>query len=92
MQVRSLPLLSDYRPGVVISWGAGRRCGSDLALLWPWCRPAPAALIQPLAWEPPHALGAALKGLTKKEELNGSTAYAFIFNGFQSPLRVKSIC
>ena len=25
----------------------------DLALLWLWCRPATAALIQPLAWESP---------------------------------------
>ena len=27
----------------------------DLALLWLWCRPAAAALIQLLAWELPHA-------------------------------------
>ena len=26
-----------------------------------WCRPAAPALIQPLAWEHPHAVGAALK-------------------------------
>ena len=29
-------------------------------LLWLWQRPAAAALIRPLAWEPPHA-GVALK-------------------------------
>ena len=33
----------------------------DLALLWLWCRLADAALMQPLAWEPPYATGAALK-------------------------------
>ena len=33
----------------------------DLALLWRWCRPAGAALIRSLAWEPPYAAGAALK-------------------------------
>ena len=38
-----------------MSCGVGHRCGSDLALLWLWCRPAPAALIQPLAWELPYA-------------------------------------
>ena len=27
----------------------------DLALVWLWCKPAAAALIQPLAWEPPYA-------------------------------------
>ena len=40
---------------------AGRRHGSDLALLWLWCRPAVAAPIQPLAWEPPYAVNVALK-------------------------------
>ena len=33
----------------------------DLALLWLWCRPTATALIQPLAWEPPYAMGSALK-------------------------------
>ena len=33
----------------------------DPELLWLWCRPAAADLIRPLAWEPPHASGAALK-------------------------------
>ena len=37
----------------------------DPVLLWLWCRPAAAAHIQPLAWEPPYAAGAALK--MKKE-------------------------
>ena len=30
-------------------------------LLWLWCRPAGAAPIGPLTWEPPYAMGAALK-------------------------------
>ena len=38
----------------------------DLALLWLWCRLAAMALIQPLAWELPHALGVALKTPKKK--------------------------
>ena len=42
-----------------MSWGVGHRCGSDLALLWLWCRPVATAPIQLLAWEPPHAAGAA---------------------------------
>ena len=33
----------------------------DPALLWLWCRPAVTALILPLVWEPPYAIGAALK-------------------------------
>ena len=37
------------------------RHSSDLILLWLWCRPTAAAPIQPLAWELPYAIGAALK-------------------------------
>ena len=42
-----------------MSCGVGRRHSLDPALLWLWCRPAATALIGPLAWEPPHAAGAA---------------------------------
>ena len=41
---------------------------SDLALLWLGCRPAAAALIQPLAWELPHATSADLKKKKRKGE------------------------
>ena len=44
-----------------MSCGVGRRCGLDLVLLWLWCRLLATALIQPLAWEPWYAEGAALK-------------------------------
>ena len=39
----------------------------DLALLWLWCRPAATALTGPLAWEPPYAMGVALKRQTNKK-------------------------
>ena len=39
--------------------GVGSRCGSDPVLLWLWCRPAAEA--QPLVWEPPYAMVAALR-------------------------------
>ena len=42
-----------------MSCGVGRRRGSDPALLWLWRRPVATAPIQPLAWEPPYAAGAA---------------------------------
>ena len=35
--------------------------GLDPALLWLWRRPVATALIRPLAWEPPYAMGVALK-------------------------------
>ena len=51
-----------------MSCGVGRRCGSDLALLWLWLRLAAIALIRPLAWEPPFASGAALKRQKTKDK------------------------
>ena len=48
--------------GVGMSCGVGgHRCGSDLLWLWLFFRPAAAAPIGPLAWEPPYAMGTALK-------------------------------
>ena len=51
-----------------MSCGVGRRHSSDLMLLWLWGKPAATALIQPLAWEPPYAVGATLKGQKKKKK------------------------
>ena len=45
----------------------GRRCGSDLVLLWVWHRLTATALIRPLAWETPYAMGAA-QGEKKERE------------------------
>ena len=42
-----------------MSCGVGCRRGSDPSLLWLWRRPAATALISPLAWEPPYAVGVA---------------------------------
>ena len=55
-----------------MSCGVGRRHSLDLALLWLWCRLAATALIWPLAWQPPHATGAALeKAKRQKKKKNG---------------------
>ena len=63
-----------------MSCGVGRGCSPDPVLLWPWYRPAPAALITPLAWEPPYAVDVALKSKTskrtKQQELLLSAYYA----------------
>ena len=50
-----------------MSCGTGRKRGLDLALLWLWWRPAATAPIGPLAWEPPYAAGADLKGQKEKK-------------------------
>ena len=59
--VRSLACSVGQGSGIAVSCGVGHRRGSDLALLWLWCRPAAAALIRPVAWELPYATGLALK-------------------------------
>ena len=50
-----------------MSCAVGHRCGSDVVLLWLWCRLSIAALIRPLAKEPPYAMGAALKSKEKNK-------------------------
>ena len=51
----------DNRSSVALNYSVGHRCSSDLALLWLWRKPAAVAAIQSLAWEPPCAVGGALK-------------------------------
>ena len=54
-----------------MSCGVDCRCGSDLALLWLWCRLAVAAPIQPQASKLPYATGSALKRKKKKYCVTG---------------------
>ena len=61
-QVESLASLSGLRIWLCPElWYIGHRCGSDLMLLWLWHRLAAVSLLGPLAWEPPYAMGVALK-------------------------------
>ena len=54
-----------------MSCGVGRRHGLDLVLLWLWLgRPVATAPIRPVGWEPPHAIGAALKKQKQKKNNN----------------------
>ena len=54
-----------------MSYGVGCRCGSDLVLLCLWHRLVATAPVAPLAWEPPHDTGAALKRQKKKKSTGG---------------------
>ena len=63
-QVQSLASLSGLR----IQSCHELWCGSDLALLWQWCRPAGMDPIRPLAWEPPYAAGVALRDRQKNKK------------------------
>ena len=51
-----------------MSCGVGCRRGLDPVLLWLWRRLVATVLIRPLAWEPPHTVGVALKRKTKKKK------------------------
>ena len=81
--VCSIPGLSHWVKDLVfaVSCGVGQRCGSDPVLLWLWCKPAAVALIRPLAWEPPYAMGVALKKQTKKNQKQTSHGYKVSFMG-----------
>ena len=58
-----------------MSYGVGHRHGSDLALLWLWrSRLAAVAPTELLAWEPPHAVGAALKSNNNNNNNNNKEA------------------
>ena len=48
-----------------MSFSEGHGYGSDLVLLWQWCRLVAAAPFRPLAWEPPYATGVAIKSKKK---------------------------
>ena len=66
-------------------YGVGHRHGSDLVLLWLWHRLAAVTPIGPLVWEPPYAIGAALKQTNKQK--NQKRIYAIKYYGFLSVLR-----
>ena len=62
-----------------MSSGVGLRRGSDLALRWLWHRPAATALIRPLAFEPPYAVGSALKKKKRfRNRKSGNMSYYFM--------------
>ena len=59
----SIPGLTQWVKDAALpmSCHVGHRHGSDLVLLWLWCKPAATAPIRPLDWEPPCVESAALK-------------------------------
>jgi len=65
-----------------VSCGVGCRRGSDPALLWLWRRPVAVAPIQPLAWEPPYAAGAAqeIATTTKRQKTKKKKKFSHRFD------------
>ena len=70
-----------------MSCGIGRRHGSDTALLWLWNRLVATAPIGSLAWEPPHAIGVALKRQKKKIKKK-----MLLYSGGQQPVEKVDSC
>ena len=71
---------------VALSCGVGCRRNSDTPLLWLWCRPIAIAQIQPLAWELPYTMGAALqKQKNRKKESNKERVYSWRNRAVQCP-------
>ena len=66
----SIPGLIRWLKNLALTQAAamGCRCGSDLALLWLWCRLTGTVPIRPLAWELPYVAGAAPKRKKKKKK------------------------
>ena len=71
-----------------MSCGVGCRHGSDLELLWLWCRLVAMVLIGPLAWEPPYAVGTALKRQKKEKKKRFFTRYCIHKDGVRVNLEV----
>ena len=64
-----IPGLAQWVKDPALPWYVGPTCGSDPTLLWLRCRPEASAPVQPLAWEPPFAVGVALNKQTNKQKL-----------------------
>ena len=75
----SIPGLAHWMkdPALPRACGVSQRRGSDPALLWPWCRLAASAPIQPLAWELPCAVAVALKRPKKKKKRKKKASLTF---------------
>ena len=61
-------LIPGLTVSIAVSCGVGHRHGLYPVLLWLWRKWVSVALTQPLAWEPPHAAGMALKVGKKKRK------------------------
>ena len=73
-----------------MSCGVGHRRDLDLALLWLWHSPAALALIRPLAWELPYAIGVALKSKIKIKINEFTEPQHMQINQYYMPYKQKS--
>ena len=81
-----------YRSGIAVSCGVGHGRGLDPTLLWLWGRPVASALVQPLAWEPPYAMGVDLKRQKTKRKKEKKKKLALIKGKLGSFLGYVCVC
>ena len=74
-----------------MSCGVGRSLGSELALLWLWCKSAATAPIGPLAWEPPYAMGVALKNKQTNKQKTHLLTFSLLSSNIISRLGHNSL-
>ena len=82
-----------YRSGIAVSCGVGHGRGLDPTLLWLWGRPVASALVQPLAWEPPYAMGVDLKRQKSKTTKNKQTKkpkHSFVLENYLEDCKQES--
>ena len=63
-----------------MSYGIGCRCSWDPALLRLWHRLAATTPIEPLAWEPPYAAGAALEKAKRQKKKKKKKSFSIHFS------------
>ena len=68
-----------------MSGGVVHRCSLDPVLLCLWCRPGAVAPIRLLAWEPPYALGAALKRQKTHTHTHTQRNKIHIYDAYKKP-------
>ena len=68
-----------WESAIARSCSIDHKRGSDPALQWLWHRLAAAALVRPLAWEPPYAAGSALKRQNNQTKTKTLTRYLSSF-------------
>ena len=73
-----------------MSCGVGHRFDLAPKLLWPWHMVAPPVLIPPLAWELPHAAGAALKRKSLLRPNHGCLEHSF--STLNIPVHQENFC
>ena len=76
--LNSWPCSVGWGSSIAMTCGVGHRHSLDPALLWLWYRPAAVAMIRPLAWEPPYAIGVAIK--SKINKMNKINIYITKYN------------